>query len=124
MSRKRTILLYLMSALYIVSGICHFVFPAVYERIMPTYIGWHHEAVLVSGMVEVLLGVLLLFPFSRRWAAWGIIILLIAVFPANIQMAVNYYHQQHPLLWLTLLRLPIQPLLIWWAYVYTKRNGD
>ena len=120
MSRKRAISLYLMSALYIASGINHFAHPAMYERIMPAYIGWHSTLVWVSGLLEVVLGVLLLFPFSRRFAAWGIIALLIAVFPANIQMAFNYYHHQHPLLWITSLRLPIQPLLIWWAYQFAR----
>ena len=109
-----------MSGLYIAAGINHFWHPAMYEGIMPAYIGWHPELVLLSGCVEILLGVLLLFPFSRRMAAWGIIALLVAVFPANIQMSVNYYQQQHPLLWLTLLRLPMQVLLIWWAYRHTR----
>lgn len=92
----------------------------MYEQIMPPSLGWHRELVILSGCIEMLLGVLLLFPVSRRIAAWGIILFLIAVFPANIQMAINYYQQQHSLLWLALLRLPLQGALIWWAYKHTR----
>lgn len=120
MSRKRAISLYLMSGLYIAAGINHFWHPAMYEAIMPPSLGWHRGLVIISGVIELLLGVLLLFPQSRRPAAWGIILLLIAVFPANIQMAINYYQHQHPLLWLALLRLPMQVLLIWWAYRHAR----
>ncbi len=123
MSRKRKISLYLMAALYIGAGIMHFIKPPMYERIMPPYLPWHSTLVLLSGICEVLLGVLLLFPSTRRVAAWGIIALLVAVFPANIQMAINYYQQQHALLWIALLRLPLQLVLIRWAYKFARRSG-
>ena len=56
-------------------------------------------------------------------AAWLIIIFLIAVFPANIQMALQYYQQHRAGWWLTWLRLPLQGVLIWWAYSFTSRYG-
>lgn len=114
------VMCYLMALLYIAAGINHFVRPAMYRKIMPPWLPAHHTLVLLSGVAEIVLGVLLLFPATRVWAAWGIIALLLAVFPANIQMAVQYYRSGHPYLWLALLRLPLQFLLIWWAYVYTK----
>ena len=112
--------LVVMAVLYIAAGIQHFRNPDMYLQIMPLWLGWHKELVAVSGISEIVLGVLLLFPFIRRAAAWGIIILLVAVFPANIQMMLNYWHG-NPLLWLAIVRLPLQIVLIWWAYGFTKR---
>jgi uncharacterized membrane protein len=111
-----------MSALYMLAGIMHFLRPSFYMAIMPPYLPAHYELVLLSGMFEFVLGLLLLFPASRRIAAWGIILLLIAVFPANIQMAIDYYQQQKPGLWIALLRLPLQIPLILWAYRSTGRR--
>ena len=80
----------------------------------------HKELVLISGIAEVLFALLLLFPVTRRFGAWGIIALLVAVFPANIQMLINYCQQNNPMLWIAVLRLPLQLVLIWWAYGFTK----
>lgn len=98
----------------------HFVRPSFYLAIMPPYLPAHYELVLFSGICELVLGLLLLFPVTGRIAAWGIVLLLIAIFPANIQMAVDYYHEHKPGLWITLVRLPLQPLLIYWAWTYTR----
>lgn len=91
-------------------------------KIMPPWLPWHLQLVYISGLFEILLGLLLLPELTRSWAAWGIIALLIAVFPANIQMMLNYYHRHLPGLWLTIVRLPLQGVLIWWAWSYTG-NG-
>lgn len=71
-------------------------------------------------MLEIVFGVLLLFKNTRNMAAWGLVVLLILIFPANIQMTINYTKENHPLLWLSYLRLPLQALLIWWALIYTN----
>lgn len=55
-------------------------------------------------------------------AACGIILLLIAVFPANVQMMINYREQRNPHLWITVVRLPLQLLLIYWAYLYARKR--
>ena len=110
----------LMAGLYIVAGVNHFIHPAFYLQIMPGWIPFHDAAVFVSGMCEVVFAFLLLIPVTRRKAAWAIIVLLIAVFPANIQMMLNYLHGNNPGLWVTVIRLPLQALLIWWAYSFTK----
>ncbi len=112
--------LYIMALLYFLAGVNHLWHPGFYLDIMPPWLPWPQALVLISGLLEMLLGVLLLIPVTRRMAAWGIILLLIAVFPANIQMLLNYVHQDNPGLWLAILRLPVQFLLIWWAYVFTK----
>ncbi len=112
-----------MAALYVAAGINHFIHTAMYREIMPPWLTAHDVLIAVSGVLEILLGLLLLFSFSRRIAAWGIIALLIAVFPANVQMMQNYRAENNPALWLAVLRLPLQIVLIWWAYRYTKSLG-
>jgi len=80
----------LMGTLYIVAGVGHFIATRRYESIMPDYLPAHRELVLISGAAEIAGGAGLLVPQTRRTAAWGIVILLIAVMPANLWMA------QHP----------------------------
>lgn len=112
---------YLLAALFVAAGVYHFVNPGFYVRIMPPYLPWHHELVLVSGAFEVLGGVGLLVPRVRRAAAWGLITLLIAVFPANVHMAANahLFPEVPPaVLWA---RLPLQAVFVAWAYWFTRR---
>jgi uncharacterized membrane protein len=111
--------LYLMVLVYVGAGIMHFVRPEVYVGIMPPWLPYPRLLVWVSGACEIIFGLLLLPTETRALAAWLIIILLIAVFPANIQMAINFWQQQRTGLWLALLRLPLQGVLIWWAYSFT-----
>lgn len=87
---------------------------------MPPWLPYHTTLIFISGVFEILFALLLLFPSSRRIAAWGIIALLIAVFPANIQMMLNYFDENNAGLWIAVLRLPLQIVLIYWAYRYTK----
>jgi uncharacterized membrane protein len=107
-----------LAALFIASGLAHLVHPRVYLPMMPPYLPYPSELILVSGSAEIAGGIGLLFPPSRRAARYGLIALLIAVFPANIQMAVNgFTNGDSPLiLALLLARLPLQPLLIWLVY--------
>lgn len=106
--------------LFIAAGANHFRDPKFYVEIMPPYLPWHYALVVVSGIAEIILGIGLLFPqpFSR-YAAWGLVLLLIAVFPANIHMATNPESYPTMSVWLLWLRLPLQGLLILWAYWYT-----
>ena len=112
-----------MGALYILAGAGHFILTRAYVRIMPDYLPAHRELVLLSGAAEIAGGIGLLIPQSRRTAAWGIVFLLIAVFPANLWMV------QHPErfldvpLWVSWLRLPLQLALIAWAWQYTKPDA-
>jgi len=105
------------------AGTMHFVRPDFYEKIMPPYFPFHYELVLFSGICEVLLGILLVVPRYSRLAAAGVVVLLIAVFPANIHV---YQHQElipgSPLT--HLLRLPLQAVLILWAYWHTKATDE
>ena len=78
-----------MALLYITVGIKHFTNIDFFLTIVPPIIDWRKEAVLISGSFEIILGVLLLFNQTRKFAAWGIILLLIAVFPANIYLYIS-----------------------------------
>ncbi len=120
----KKILLYVMSILYIGAGINHFIFTERYVAIMPPWLPWHHALVYISGVLESVYGLLLLPQRTRRWSALLIMSLLIAVFPANVQMAVNYFKENNPYLWLAVVRLPLQLVLLYWAYVYTKRVDE
>ena len=113
--------LYVMLFLYVAAGINHFLNTNGYVSIMPHYLPDKVTLVYISGAFEILFGLLLIPPKSRKIAAWGIIFLLIAVFPANIQMAIDYHKNDNLYFWIALLRLPLQLILIRWAWVYTKR---
>ena len=119
MKRIKLISKYLLAIFMIVAGTMHFVNPAFFLKIVPPYLPFHKELVLVSGVCEILLGVLLLIPKCSHLAAWGIIALLIAVFPANIYLFQNQdLMPASPLV--HFLRLPLQGIFILWAYWHTR----
>ena len=110
----------MLALLFIIAGVLHFLFTPVYLSIMPPYLPAPRALVLISGAAEALGGVGLLFPATRVAAAWGLVALLVAVLPANLQMALD--HQRWPAIpqWLLWARLPMQLPLIWWAWLYTR----
>lgn len=118
MTVVRVISKYLLSLLMILAGVLHFVRPGFFLKIMPPYLPYHLELVYLSGVFEIALGISLLIPRLSRIAAWGIIALLIAVFPANIHL---YQHQEilPAAPGVHLLRLLFQGVLIWMAYLQT-----
>jgi uncharacterized membrane protein len=114
---------FLAGALYVAAGANHFLHPAFYLHIMPPAIPWPQACVAASEMAEIALGLLLFFRRGKRWAGWGIVALLAAVFPANLHMALHsglYPEYPAALLWA---RIPAQGMLGWWAWLYTRR-GD
>lgn len=123
MSTPKRVLLWIMAILYVLAGINHFVKPEFYVRIMPDYLPWHLALVYVSGVAEIVLGVAVLIPRLRRLAAWGIIALLVAVFPANVYAAVNEITliSGDPV-W-NWVRLPFQGVFILWAWWYTRPDA-
>ena len=100
-----------------VAGVAHFRSPEVFVRIVPNYLPAPLALVYVSGVFEVLGGVGLLIPKLRRWAGWGLVLLYIAVFPANVYMATHGISMgDTPVApWLLWARLPLQVVLILWA---------
>lgn len=101
---------------YVAAGTLHFIKPAAYLKIMPPYIPWHVAMVAVSGGFEILGGLGLLIPQVRRTAAWGLVGLLAAVFPANLYMATNPMDAGAASIAPALRwgRLPLQLILVWW----------
>jgi uncharacterized membrane protein len=113
----------IMGGLYMVAGLGHFVVPHAYERMMPAYLPEHRALVLVSGAAEFAGGLGVLVPQTRRAAAWGLVLLLVAVWPANLWMAQNPELTPGVPMWALSLRLPLQIPLMGWAFRYTRRSS-
>jgi uncharacterized membrane protein len=111
--------LYLMASLYILAGINHFRVPRLYAKMIPPALPSPKALNIISGAAEVILGLLLCIPAASAYAAWGIIVLLIAIFPANVYMYANDKAALGLPKWVRLMRLPLQLALIYWAYIYT-----
>ncbi len=110
----------LFGCLFIIAGISHFRFTGTYQRIVPPMLPQPRLIVLISGGIEFLLGVALLIPAGTRLAAWGLIALLVAVFPANVYMTMHPELFPKLSVWILWVRLPLQAVLIAWAYIYTR----
>ncbi len=118
MNRMQRISLYLAALLFLAAGLLHLVRPGPFMAIVPPYVPHHRTVVLISGLAEIFGAFGLLVPFARKPAAWGLVLLLVAVFPANIHMALHHIQvTARPLpnyaLWG---RLFLQPLMIWWVW--------
>lgn len=119
----KKISLYVISLFYVLAGFNHFKNPEIYLKMMPSYLPWPEALNSVSGAAEMALGMMLLRPETRSIAAWSLILLLIAVFPANISMYMQGGAAYGLPEWALALRLPMQVVLIAWAYWHT-RNKD
>lgn len=112
-----------LSLFLVFAGIMHFVRPEFFLKIVPPYLPFPMGLVLISGAFEMMLGASLWIPRLSRIAAWGIIALMLAVFPANI-----YLFQHQEILpappWVHLLRLPMQAVFILWAYWHTRPDPE
>ena len=119
----KNISIYALGFGYLMIGVNHFLDPAFFLKIMPPYLPWHLELVYISGAFEIILGLSLMISKLRKYAAWGIISLLIAVYPANIYLAFNEAPQKaleiSPFL-ASWVRLPIQFVLLGFAYWHSK----
>ncbi|SEO80945.1 Uncharacterized membrane protein [Flavobacterium sp. CF108] len=111
--------LYLMAILYILAGFNHFRKPGMYIKIIPPFFKNPKILNTLSGIAEVVLGVLLMFSLTTQYAAWGIIALLIAIFPANLYMFQNKKASFGLPKWILFVRLPLQVVLMVWAFQYT-----
>lgn len=116
----KTILKYLLCIFFVFAGVMHFVNPDFYLKMMPPYLPWHLGLVYLSGVFEIVLGILLIIPKYTRLAAWGLIALLIAVFPANIYLAMNPQLMPNASPTAHLIRLPFQLVFIAWAWWFTR----
>ena len=122
MSDRLTLSRVALGALFVVAGALHFAKPAMYEQIVPPGFGPPRTMVQLSGAAELAGGVGVLVPRLRRAAGWGLIALLIAVFPANVYMLVARERFAAIPAWALWLRLPLQALLIAWVWRGTVRQ--
>lgn len=123
----RSVLLLLLGALFVTAGITHFTATGFFLQIVPPFLPAPLAIVYVSGVFEILLGILVLLPATRAAAARGLVVLLLAVFPANVYMAVANLQLHDPPVWMgqptplqLWLRLPLQFVLVAWAWTYTR----
>ena len=115
----------LLGSVFAVAGALHFVSPETYERIMPPYLPLHRELVYLSGAFEIL-GGLGLFPERTRSAAGiGLILLLVAVWPANLQMLLDARAAEKPAWWVASLwaRMPLQVVLMVWVWRASRHRN-
>ena len=120
MSIFKTILRVLFAACFVFTGVSHFTNRDFFIAIVPPYLPWPAALVYISGVAEILLGALLMPRQTARFAGWGLIALLVAVFPANVHMAMHpgLYPAISPMaLWI---RLPLQGVLIALAYWFAR----
>ena len=122
LSKLKTPILYFSAMSYIAVGAYHFVNPDFFMAIMPPYLPLHLELVYLSGFFEIVLGLLLVYPKTRALAAWGLILLLIAVFPANIHLAMSAEAQAalKTTEAVAIGRLPFQLVFLGLAYWFTR----
>jgi uncharacterized membrane protein len=124
MNKRKELFRVILAVSIIMLGITHFAVPEPYVKIMPPQLPYPLELVYLSGFYEILGGIGLLVPPVSQAAAWGLVLLFIAVFPANINMAVNHIKIEtipySDSSWFHAIRLPLQAVLIAWAWWYTK----
>ena len=124
MQTFKIVMKYLLALLFILAGVNHFLKPGIDLQIMPPWLPWPSALHLIAGFFEFVFGVMLLIPRYQKWAAWGLIALLLAIYPANIHMALN--HDKFPELSMTFhwIRLPLQFVLIAWACWFTRPDEE
>ena len=129
LQRLRRPLLYLLGPFYVVAGVLHFVVPELYVQIIPPVFPAALALVYLSGLAEIAVGIGLLIPRTRRYAAWATVALLVAIFPANVYMATHGVVIEgmpgggDPSTLVRWGRLPLQGVLILWAFWYTRPVG-
>ncbi len=125
LGRLKPPLLYVLGSAFIIAGVLHFIVPELYVQIIPPFFPAPLALVYLSGLAEIAVGLGLLIPRSRQHAAWATVVLLIAIFPANIYMATHGVVIEgmpgggDPSELVRWGRLPIQGVLILWALWYT-----
>ena len=125
--RAKLILRWLLTVVMVGAGVNHFIAPATYDAMMPDVLPAHRALVYLSGIAEIAGGLGLILPATRRLAAWGLVLLFVAVFPANVNMAINDLSLGSTTVptWALWARLPLQLVFIAWAYWFTRpdRHG-
>ena len=119
-SKIKTLSIIIMTLFYIMAGTNHFINPDWYVRIVPPILPFKTVIVYISGILEIILGTLLIFPKTRFIAGWGLILLLVAVYPANIYVALTNGEVMDTTPLIAWGRLPFQFVFIGLAYWHSK----
>ena len=121
---RMTLSVALIGLIFVVGGVMHFLRPRFYLAMMPPWLPAAAALVLVSGVFEILGGIGVLVPATRVIAGWGLIALLFAVFPANVQMLLNARaaHASASTMAVLVARLPLQVLLVYWVFLATVKR--
>jgi len=109
---------YVMAFIYVFAGIMHFVRPKMYMRIMPLYLPSHKFLVIISGIAEIILGIALCFSETKNLAIYLVIAMLISFLPAHFHMLTNKKAGMGISKWILIARIPLQFVLMLWAYSY------
>lgn len=120
--RNKDTLRNLLSVFIIAAGILHFAIPQPFIKIVPGFLPYPAALVYISGVIEIILGAGLFSPATRQLSGWGLVALFIAVYPANLNMAFNHIKLAGipDSWWVHGIRLPLQFVLIAWAYWYAR----
>ena len=118
MENLRTCIRIIFAVAFVAVGVLHFTHPSTFVSIMPPYLPWHLELVYLSGFFEIIGGLGLIYQPTRTIAKWGLLALLVAVYPANIHMLVNeiYLEGMPHKKWILWARMPIQFLMAFGVY--------
>lgn len=119
---RRKIVLLSLAIFFIYFGTDHFINPDFYLSIMPPSFPLHHEAVYISGLFEIIGGVGILIYRFRKIAGWGLFALVIAVYPANIYMAITPSAFPDIPIFILYFRLGLQFIFLYWAYTITRKE--
>lgn len=115
-ARPRAFALWVLAMFFVLAGANHFLNPGPYLAMTPPFLPWHEGLIIVSGVAEIAGGLGILISKARRLAGWGLIALLAAVFPANVQVALHGWAGVQIPQWALWARLPLQGVLIAWVY--------
>jgi uncharacterized membrane protein len=110
----------IVSSFFALGGIAHFVSADFFVAMMPDYLPYHWELVIISGVFEIMGAIALQIPKTREFASYGLMLLCVAVFPANLNMALNANQFPDIPLVMLYLRLPFQLLIIWFIWWSAK----
>ena len=122
MKHTRVLFRWLLAVFFVAAGANHFRSPGTYLPLMPEYLPWHLGLIESSGIAEILGGLGAMIPRSRRLAGWGLMALLVAIFPANLHAALHGYLNVAS--WILWWRLPLQVVLIAWVYWTCLAEGS
>ena len=110
--------LYVMAFIYVIAGVMHFARPKMYLRILPSYLPGHKLLVVISGIVEIIVGLGLCFAITKNLSVYAIIAMLTFFLPVHFHMLFNKRAAMGISKWVLMARIPIQFALMYWAYIY------